>query len=132
MSTAIKTTLSLVLSLVLFNALTMAQAGANNADKDRNKKHHSRLAKVAFWRHRKDADKNAKQAQATQAPSKKAQAKTAPIRSASAKQPAGKADQMRDQHASNMSKLSAPKKATGANKTKPRKKAQDSKTASLK
>jgi len=79
MSKAIRTTLSLVVSLVLFSALTMAQPGGNNANKDKNKEHHSRFAKVAFWRHHwrhhKDADKNAKQAQATQAPSKQAQAK---------------------------------------------------------
>src|SRR5256885_16618820 len=80
MSKAIRTALSLVVSLVLFSALTMAQAGGNNADKGKNKEHHSRFAKVAFWRHHKDADKNAKQAQAAQAPSKQAQAKTSPIK----------------------------------------------------
>src|SRR5439155_9805353 len=69
MSKAIRTILSLVVSLVLFSALTMAQTGGNNANKDKNKEHHSRLAKIAFWRrhhwrHHKDADKNAKQAQA--------------------------------------------------------------------
>jgi hypothetical protein len=128
---AIRTTLSLVLSLVLFSALTMAQAGGNNADKDRNKKHHSRLARLAFWRHHKDANKSAKQAQATPAPSKPAQAKTAQIKPASVKQAAGKADQKQDQHASNMSKPSAAKKSPAANKTKPRQKAQDPKTASF-
>jgi len=131
MSKAIRTTLSLVVSLVLFSALTMAQPGGNNANKDKNKEHHSRFAKVAFWRHHKDADKNAKQAQATQAPSKQAQAKTAQIKPASTKQAAGKKDQKQEQHASNMSKPSA-KKAPAAKKTKPRQKAQDPKTASLK
>src|SRR5947209_1047393 len=133
MSKAIRTALSLVVSLVLFSALTMAQAGGND-DKGKNKEHHSRLAKVAFWRHHKDADKKAKQAQATQAPSKQAQAKTAQIKPASTKQAAGKKDQKdqkQEQHASNMSKPSA-KKAPAANKTKPRQKAQDPKTASLK
>ena len=135
MSKAIRTTLSLVVSLVLFSALTMAQAGPNNADKDKNKEHRSRLAKVAFWRHHwrhhKAAAKNAKQAQATQAPSKQAQAKTAQIKPASTKEAAGKKDQKQEQHASNMSKPSA-KKAPAANKTKPRQKAQDPKTPSLK
>ena len=131
MSKAIRTTLSLVVSLVLFSALTMAQPVGNNANKDKNKEHHSRFAKVAFWRHHKDADKNAKQAQATQAPSKQAQAKTAQIKPASTKQAAGKKDQKQEQHASNMSKPSA-KKAPAAKKTKPRQKAQDPKTASLK
>jgi len=130
MSKAIRTALSLVVSLVLFSALTMAQAGGDKAEKGKNKEHHSRLAKVAFWRHHKDADKKAKQAQATQAPSKQAQAKTAQVKPASAKQAAGKKDQKQEQHASNMSKPSA-KKASAANKTKPRQKAQP-KTASLK
>jgi outer membrane biogenesis lipoprotein LolB len=66
MSKAIRTALSLVVSLVLFSALTMAQPGGNNVDKDKNQKHHSRLAKVAFWRHHKDADKKTK----AEAPSK--------------------------------------------------------------
>jgi hypothetical protein len=132
MSKAIRTALSLVVSLVLFSALTMAKAGGNNADKGKtNKEHHSRFAKVAFWRHHKDSDKNAKQAQATQAPSKQAQTKTAQIKPASTKQAAGKKDQKQAQHASNMSKPSA-KKAPAANKTKPRQKAQDPKTVSLK
>jgi len=131
MSKAIRTILSLVFSLMLLSALTMAQAGGNNADKDKNK-HQSRLAKIAFWRrHHKDANKNAKQAQATQSPSKQAQAKTAQVKPASAKQAAGKKDQKQEQHASNMSKPSA-RKAPAANKTKPRQKAQDPKTASLK
>jgi hypothetical protein len=131
MSKGIRTALSLVVSLVLFSALTMAQAGGNNADKSKNKEHHSRFAKVAFWRHHKDADKKAKQAQAAQAPSKQAQAKTAQIKPASTKQAVGKKDQKQAQHASNMSKPSA-KKAPAANKTKPRQKAQDPKTVSLK
>ncbi len=56
MNRAIRTALSLVVSLVLFSTLTMAQPSGNKADKDQNKEHHSRLAKVAFWRHHKDAD----------------------------------------------------------------------------
>jgi hypothetical protein len=131
MSKAIRTTLSLVVSLVLFSALTMAQPGGNNADKDKNKGHHSRLTRVAFWRYHKDTDKSAKQAQATQAPSKQAPAKTAEIKPVSTKQAAGKKDQKQEQHASNMSKPSA-KKAPAANKAKPGQKAQDPKTALLK
>jgi hypothetical protein len=130
MSKAIRTILNLVVSLMLFSAMTMAQAGGNHAEKDKNNEHHSRLAKVAFWRHHKDADKNAKPAQATQAPSKQAQAKTAQVKPASAKQTVGKKDQKQEQHASNVSKPST-KKAPAANKTKPRQ-AQDPKTASLK
>jgi len=132
MSKAVRTILSLVVSLMLFSALTMAQAGGNNADKgkDKNKEHHSRFAKVAFWRHHKDADKNAKQAQAAQAPSTQPQAKTAQVKPASAKQVAGKNSQ-KQEHASNISKPSS-KKALAANKPKPQPKVHDSKTASAK
>ena len=136
MSKAIRTALRLVASILLFNVLTMAQAGGNNADKDKNKEHHSRLAKVAFWRHHNDVDKNAKPAQATkapatQAPSKQVQSKTAQIKPASAKQATGKKDQKQEQHASTMSKP-AVKKAPAANKTKSQQKAQDPKKVSLK
>ena len=131
MSKAIRTALSLVVSLVLFSALTMAQAGGNNANKDKNKEHHSRLAKVAFWRHHKDADKKAKHAQAAQAPYKQAQGKTARIKPASTKPAAGKKDQKHEQHASNMSKPYV-KKAPASNKSKAQQKAEDPKTASLK
>jgi hypothetical protein len=130
MNKAIRTILSLVVSLVLCSAMAMAQAGGNNAEKDQNKEHHSRLAKAAFWRHHKDAEKNAKPTQSTQAPSKQAQAKTARVKPASANPTAGKKDQKQEQHASNVSKPST-KKAPAANKTKPRQ-AQDPKTASLK
>jgi hypothetical protein len=131
MSKAIRTALSLVVSLVLFSVLTTAQAGGDKAEKGKNKEHHSRLAKVAFWRHHKGTDKNAKQTQATHSPSKQARAKTAQIKPASTKQAVGKKDQKQEQHASNMGKPSA-KNAPAANKTKLRQKAQDPKTASLK
>jgi hypothetical protein len=135
MSKTIRTTLSLVVSLVLLSALTMAQPGGSNADKDKNKdknkEHHSRLTKFAFWRHHKGVDKNAKQSQATQTPSKQAQTKTAQIKPASTKQVADKKDQKHEQHASNMSKPYV-KKAPAANKTKAQQKAEDPKTASLK
>jgi hypothetical protein len=96
MSKAVRTALSLGLSLVLLSALTMAQAGGNNAGKDKSKQHHSRLAKVAFWHHHKDADQNANPA----------------------KQAAGQQHQNQGQHASNVSKPS--KKAPAANNTEPR------------
>ena len=131
MSKTIRTIVSLVVSVVLFSAMTMAQAGVNNTEKDNNKEHHSRLAKVAFWRNHKDADKNAKQAPATQEPSKQAQAKTAQVKPASAKQVAGKKDQKQEQHASNVSKPST-KKAPAANKTKPPQAQDDPKAALLK
>jgi hypothetical protein len=128
MSKAIRIILSLV-SLVLLSALTMAQTGGNNADKNKDKEHHSRFAKVAFWHH--NADKNAKAAQATPAPSKPVQAKTAQVKPTSAKQVAGKNSPKPEQHASHMSKPSV-KKAPAASKTKPKQKAHDPKPASLK
>ena len=131
MTKTIKTTVSLVLSLLLLSALTMAQASGSNANKDEGKEHHSRLSKAAFWRHHKDADKNKKQAQAQQASSKPAQAKTAQVKPASTKQVAGKKGQKQEQHVVNMSKAPA-KKAPAASKAKPRKTAQDPKTNSLK
>jgi hypothetical protein len=119
MSTPIRTTLTLVIGLVLLSTLTIAQSGANNTDKDKSKEHHSRLAKAAFWRHHKDANKNVQQGQAKQVPSKAPQAKTAQLKPVSAKQVTGKKDQ---QHDSNISKSSATKAVT--NKTKPQQKAQ--------
>jgi hypothetical protein len=131
MSKAIRTILSLGVSLMLLSALTMAQTGGNNADKDKSKEHRSRFSKVAFWRHHKDADKTAKPVQAPQAPSKQAQAKPAQIKPASAKQITGKNSPKPEQHASNMSKPSV-KKAPAAKKTKPLQKAKDPKAISLK
>ena len=89
MSKAIRTTLILAVSLVVLSGLTMAQGG-NNADKDKNTGHHSHFPKVAFWRHHKNTDKDAKQVQAAQAPSKPAQTKTAEIQPVSTKQATGK------------------------------------------
>ena len=131
MSKAFRTILSLAVGLMLFSAMTMAQAGGKNTEKDKNKQQHSRLGKVAFWRHHQDADKNAKPAKATQAPSKQphAQARTAQAKPASAKQIAGNKDQKQEQHASNVSKPSTKKAPTAANKTKPQ---DDPKTALLK
>lgn len=133
MSKAIRATLSLVVTLVLFSSLTTAQAGGNNADKDTSEQHHSRLAKAAVWRHHKDADKHAKEANATPAASKPAQAKTktAQIKPASAKQVTAKKEQKQEQHASNTSKPSS-KKAPAANTTKPQPKTQDPRKVSLK
>jgi hypothetical protein len=115
MSKAIRTTLSLVVALVLFSAVTMAQAAANTKNTE-NKEHHSRLAKAAFWRH-KDANENAKQTKPTQA-SKQSHAKAAQLKPASAKV-SGKKDQ---QGGSKANKPTA-KTAPAASKTKPQPKA---------
>jgi hypothetical protein len=132
MTKAVRTTLSLVVSLVLFGTGTLAHAGGNNIDKDqnKNKEHHSRISKLAFWRHHRDSDKSPKTVQAKQAQPTPAQVKpvqTKPVTTVAA----GKKDQNREQHVSNMSKPYV-KKAPAANKTKPRQKAQDPKTVSLK
>jgi hypothetical protein len=132
MSKAIRTVLSLAVGLLLFSAMTTAQDGGKNTEKDKNKPQHSRLGKVAFWRHHQDADKNAKPPKATQAgPSKQAQAKTTQVKPASAQQIAGKKDQKQEQRASKVSKPST-KKAPPANKTKPPQAQDDPKAALLK
>jgi hypothetical protein len=96
MNKAIRTTLSLAVSLVFLSAVTMAQA-ASNADKDKNKpEHHSHLSKAAFWRHHKDS-KSAKQAQPTSTPSQSANAKTAQLKPASAKLSPGKTQKQEPQ-----------------------------------
>ena len=127
MSKATRSILSVVAGVMLFSALTMAQTAKNSTDKD--KEHHRRFAKVAFWRHHKDADKQAKQGHAMPAPSTQPLAKTAQLKPASAKPAAGKNSQ-KQQHASQMSKPSG-KKLSGANKTKEPPKAHDPKADSL-
>ena len=104
MRNTFKTVLSLGLSIVLFSALAIAHDRGNSAEKDKNKEHQSRLAKVAFWRHHK----NAKQEPIRQAHSRQPQAKTAQIKPVSAKQ-----------------------KPLASKKTKAQQKMQDPKTASL-
>jgi hypothetical protein len=136
MNKVIRTVLGLMVSVMLLSALTMAQTGPNNADKDKNTEHHSRFSKVAFWRHHNDADKKAKPVVAPQASSKPAQAKiaqpkTAQVKPVSSKKAANKSDQKPEQHVSNMSKP-ASKKAVAANKMKSQHKVKDPKAASVK
>ena len=110
MSKAVRTILCLVVSLVLFGTVALAQSGGSNASKDKskkNKEHHSRLAKVEFWRHHKDNAKNAKPVK--QAESKQAQPKPTQVKKASAKQVVAKKDQKPVQHASKVSKAPAKK-----------------------
>jgi hypothetical protein len=120
MTKAIRTTLSLVVALVLFSALTMAQAAGNASKNKDTKEHHSRLSKAAFWRH-KDGGKNAKQTKPAQE-SKQSHAKTAQLKPASAKVSAGKKDQKQVQPAGKVSKPIA-KKTPAASKTRPQPKA---------
>jgi hypothetical protein len=117
----------------LFSALALSETGGN-ANKDKNsQEHHSHLAKAAFWRHHKDANKSAKPAQRPQVSSTKTQAKAAPaqVKPVSAKVATGKNDQKPAQHASSVTKPSA-KKAPVASKTKPSQKTRTPQTVSLK
>jgi hypothetical protein len=93
MSRAVKCALSLAISLMLFSAVALAQAGGNNGAKEKgnNKEHHSRLAKIAFWRHHNHGNKNTKQAPVKQAQSKPAQAKAAQLKPVPGKAPAKRA-----------------------------------------
>ena len=133
MSKTTRTTVSLAVSLTLFSALALAETGGN-ANKDKNtQEHHSHLAKAAFWRHHKDANKSAKPAQRSQASAPKTQAKAAPaqVKPVSAKATTAKNDQKPAQHANSVTKPS-PKKAPVASKTKPSEKVRTPQTVSLK
>ena len=133
MSKTTRTTVSLAVSLTLFSALALAETGGN-ANKDKStQEHHSHLAKAAFWRHHKDANKSAKPAQRPQASTSKTQAKAAParVKPVVAKVSTAKNDQKPAQHASSVTKPS-PKKAPIASKTKPSEKVRTPQTVSLK
>ena len=132
MSKAVRTTLSIVISLVLFSVV--AQAGGNK-QKDinaNNKPSHSRFAKFAFWRYHRNADKNGKLVQAKPAQSKQPQPTAALVKPSPAKPAAGrsKEDQKQALHAGKLSKTPA-QKASAAKKTKPQNKAQDRNTSSF-
>jgi hypothetical protein len=127
MRRATRNTLTLMASLVLLSGLMMAQPRTNKADKNKSSQHHSKLAKLAFWRHQKGADNKAQK----QTPSKNAHAKRTQVKPASAKQTAGKADQKHEQMASNKGNPSV-KKTPATQATKLAKKAQHSTTDSSK
>jgi hypothetical protein len=127
MSKGIRTIVTLAVSLLLFSALVIAEPAKNDADKDKNKEHHSRLAKVAFWRHGKDADKKAKPAQTPSSHAKSEQVKSVPSKgpkTAQAKAVSPKQSGKKDKkdgakqvpHAANVSKVSS-KKTQVASKT---------------
>jgi len=126
MSKAVRTILSILVALVLFSTLTMAQAAANTDKNKNDKQHHSKLSKAKFWSHHKASEKT-KPVQA----SKSAPAKTAQLKPVSAKASAGKNDMNQQPRASNTSKPS-PKKAPAATKAKAQPKPQDGQTALLK
>jgi len=80
MNQTFRTTQRLVVSALLLTAVAIAQAGANNTDNAESTEHHSKLSKVAFWRHHNDANKNAKQDAAKPATSEHAQPKAAQVK----------------------------------------------------
>src|SRR5437764_3803533 len=120
MSKTVRSILSLLFSLALLSALTMAQANGNTGKT--NQEHHSRMSKAAFWRHHNKTEKNAKQAQTTPA-SKQPRSKTAQLMPVSAKVSTGSKNQKQEQHAAKTSKPSA-KKAAAASNTNTKTKAQ--------
>ncbi len=126
MSKGIRTIVTLAVSLLLFSAVLLAEPAKNNASKDKNKEHHSRLSKVAFWRHSKDADNKAKPAQTPSRHAKSEQVKSVPSKgpkTAQAKAVSPKQSGKKDKkdvkqapHAANVSKVSG-KKTQVASKT---------------
>ena len=101
MSKAVRTILSLVVSMVLFNAVAMAHAGGEHIDKHKkeNKEHHSRLSKLAFWRHPKHTDTSLRTAQANHAAPKSIGVKTAQTTPTPHTSAAGKNSQKQAVHA---------------------------------
>ncbi|HEV2401256.1 MAG TPA: hypothetical protein VGS27_30255 [Candidatus Sulfotelmatobacter sp.] len=108
MTRAFKTIQRVALSAFLMSAIAAAQAPANNSDNTKSTQHHSKLSKAAFWRHNKDASKNAKQE-----PAKPAASKQTPV----AKQDTAKATTSKP---AQPSKQNTPKAAT-AKKAQPSK-----------
>ncbi len=123
---AIRTVLTIALSLVMFSAI--AQAGTKTSDKkDRDKnKEHSRISKVAFWRHHKNANK-AKPAHASQASSNHGPSKPAQVKPVSKQGNSNK--QLKPAQHTTQSKASVNKVPT-VSKKKAQPKAEDTKKAS--
>jgi len=80
MNHALRTTQRLVMSALLLSTVAMAQAGAKNTNNTKSTEHHSKLSKVAFWRHHNDAKKNAKKDGTPPAASKQSQLKAAQVK----------------------------------------------------
>lgn len=57
MNSVVRTSLRLVISIVLFTAVAMAHATVNRVDKNTNRQQHSRLSKLASWRGHNHRDK---------------------------------------------------------------------------
>jgi hypothetical protein len=133
MSKAIRTGSCFLVSLVLLSAI--AQASANKNENPKKTAQHSKISKVAFWRHHKDGDKNPKHA--TAAASKHDESNKPQLKPVSAKQVTANKDQ-KQQHASGPSKVTSSKAVTPkttkpqSKPTKPQSKTKAQQTASLK
>jgi len=143
MNQAFRTAQRLVVSALLLTAVAIAQAGANNTDNTKSTEHHSKLSKVAFWRHHNDANKNAKQDAAKPTTSEHGQPKAAQVKPAAAKQshasktqvkpvsakpPVSKTDQKQNT-TKTASPFSAKKTKAKAASAQPKKSPQESTTA---
>lgn len=87
---AFRTTQRVVVCALLSGAVAMAQSAVNKTDSTANKtdstkiaEHHSKMSKLAFWRHHSDTNTKAKQAAQ---PTTSKQTKTAQLKPASADQ----------------------------------------------
>jgi hypothetical protein len=113
MSKAIRTILSVAVSVVLFGALTMAQS-SGNTDQNKDPQHHRKISKAALWRHHKNSDKSGQQTKGSQKSQKPA--KTAQLKPVSAKA-TSKNDEKPEEHAGKATKTSANKSASVASKS---------------
>src|SRR5579884_3250014 len=102
MRKAVRIFLSCAACVALLCAMAQASTKDKNKDKSKTAEHHSRISKVAFWRHHKDSDNKkisakatgSKVAQTSKPPaSKQGQAKTAQLKPVSAKAGVAKKDQ---------------------------------------
>ncbi len=91
MNKVMRVSLSVLVSILLLSALTMAKSADKNTTKAKEKEHHSRIAKAAFWRHHKSSTQKGKSASASREEAKPAQTKAAQLKPASAKQATPKA-----------------------------------------
>jgi hypothetical protein len=122
-----RTTQWLVAGMVLAGAVTIAQAETNKSDKT-SVEHHSKMSKVAFWRHHNDASKNAKQ-NAKAAQSKPAQPKQAQVKPTSAKPSQGNKAQVKPVSAKQPSGSTAKKNTAKVSSAQPAKTQPKSMTA---
>jgi hypothetical protein len=57
MDRAVRTSLRLVVSIMLLSAVALAHSSGNKVDKNTNREHPSRFSKIAFWHRHKGHDK---------------------------------------------------------------------------